>query len=964
MKIFKKLGNNLAYIIIGLILAIAGTAYAINVSVPAATQKGDLPSGLITGNYQLLHPGSDGQCLIASSTSATGLVYGSCASGSTGITSLNGLTGTSQTFATGSDANIGLNIVSSGTTHTFTPTFIGQLSVARGGTGTTTPLNSLILPLIANGTVAGVNATSSTVNFLVQGTGTNNPFQVNSSTGTSLLTVLANGNVGLGSSSPTDALDITANNPGTFGIKITNNSTASNGTVQSSIYEYNTSSFGGLFKSGVNYTGYKNIAANDLGFYNSGGNISVLNDAGNINFSAGGSATAQLTIGTNGSTTLSSLGTGCVNSSSGSLFNGANASASNTGCLSSADWTTFNNKLGSYNVTSANGLISVATTTSLATLTASTSPTFTNGAFTGTLAVTGSTTLSSLTSAGNVVTTASGNLYVIGQTGTGLNVLQTSPTLVTPILGVASGTALSLSGSLWTNIQSGTQCIHALASGLLVGTGSDCGSGGSGNSAWTIGNGLIYNATSTDSVLVGTSTPTSSTLFVQGSGTVNPFNVASSSGANLLTINTLGQITATSGTVSLPEYSFSGCASCGMSYPGSGTLDFSSSGSLEFQVGTFGIDPVVSGAAASPSISLFTQSTTGIYWPGGNPNLAITTNGKQRIFFDSQGDTGINSSTPTATLVVQGYSGSTTPTFIVSSSSGTSIFSVSSKSVVGIGTTTASGLLTLQGASGFTNDYLDIASSTGVNAYQVLPSTQSILSVGTSSTASNLIVQGNSSFPTETLFTLASSTGTSLFQVNANGNVGIGSSTPNYGLVANGTVAFPNLTTSSGLQTGVLCSGAGGQIINDSVACLASAKRYKEKINPLTPGLDEIMQLNPVSYYFKPDFNGSLQKNPNYNGLQYGLIADDVQKVDPNLVIVTTATTTFEGKKYAPGTVQGLQSTNTWVGLFVKTFHDLENQITQIIFRQNTQDAKIQAMQAQITKQQQEINLLLKLNEK
>jgi hypothetical protein len=52
--------------------------------------------------------------------------------------------------------------------------------------------------IIDNGTVSGVNATSSTVNLNVQGTGNLNPFNVASSTGTSLLTVSANGNVTVG----------------------------------------------------------------------------------------------------------------------------------------------------------------------------------------------------------------------------------------------------------------------------------------------------------------------------------------------------------------------------------------------------------------------------------------------------------------------------------------------------------------------------------------------------------------------------------------------------------------------------------------------------------------------------------------------------------------------------------------------------------------------------------------------
>src|SRR3989344_1043191 len=80
-------------------------------------------------------------------------------------------------------------------------------------------------------------------------------------------------------------------------------------------------------------------------------------------------------------------------------------------------------------------------------------------------------------------------------------------------------------------------------------TGGDlyCGTdtGGSGNAAWTIGTGLIYNATSTDEVGIGTSTP-DYTLTIQGNGATNPFRIASSSGANLFTINTRGSTTLSS----------------------------------------------------------------------------------------------------------------------------------------------------------------------------------------------------------------------------------------------------------------------------------------------------------------------------------------------------------------------------------------------------------------------------------
>ena len=65
--------------------------------------------------------------------------------------------------------------------------------------------------------------------------------------------------------------------------------------------------------------------------------------------------------------------------------------------------------------------------------------------------------------------------------------------------------------------------------------------GGSGTSAFTAGNGLIYNATSTDLVGIGTSTPYT-TLTIQGKGGTNPFTIASSTGAQLFTILQNGNV--------------------------------------------------------------------------------------------------------------------------------------------------------------------------------------------------------------------------------------------------------------------------------------------------------------------------------------------------------------------------------------------------------------------------------------
>ena len=65
----------------------------------------------------------------------------------------------------------------------------------------------------------------------------------------------------------------------------------------------------------------------------------------------------------------------------------------------------------------------------------------------GTTTLNGPTTLNALTASSALATDASKNLISITHTGTGSNVLANTPTLITPILGVATGTSLILTGA-------------------------------------------------------------------------------------------------------------------------------------------------------------------------------------------------------------------------------------------------------------------------------------------------------------------------------------------------------------------------------------------------------------------------------------------------------------------------------------------------------------------------------------
>jgi hypothetical protein len=85
----------------------------------SAVQKGDLITGTGAGTMGIQTVGANGLCLTASSTTASGVAWTSCAAAAGGIQNLNGLTATSQTFSTSSSGGLDLKIVSASSDHQF-----------------------------------------------------------------------------------------------------------------------------------------------------------------------------------------------------------------------------------------------------------------------------------------------------------------------------------------------------------------------------------------------------------------------------------------------------------------------------------------------------------------------------------------------------------------------------------------------------------------------------------------------------------------------------------------------------------------------------------------------------------------------------------------------------------------------------------------------------------------------------
>ncbi|NNM83827.1 DUF5011 domain-containing protein, partial [Candidatus Parcubacteria bacterium] len=132
---------------------------------------------------------------------------------------------------------------------------------------------------------------------------------------------------------------------------------------------------------------------------------------------------------------------------------------------------------------------------------------------------------------------------------------------------------------------------------------------------------------------------------------------------------------------------------------------------------------------------------------------------------------------------------------------------------------------------------------------------------------------------TAPILQLLNNAGTSTdLTVTGGGNLGVGTTSPATLLEVGGST---NNVTFDGYQN---CSGFTSNA-NGVLACTASDERLKQDIVPLdsADGLAAIDALNPVSFYWKPETGrGPVQ--------QYGVIAQQVQNVFPNLVTVTNPT--------------------------------------------------------------------------
>jgi hypothetical protein len=178
--------------------------------------------------------------------------------------------------------------------------------------------------------------------------------------------------------------------------------------------------------------------------------------------------------------------------------------------------------------------------------------------------------------------------------------------------------------------------------------------------------------------------------------------------------------------------------------------------------------------------------------------------------------------------------------------------------------------------------------------------------------------------------------------------------------IAVGRLAGFSVTTASN----VICIGDGGADVSDScyignifgqasgdgvpvfvnsnnkLGTSTSSKRFKEKIEPMGKRSEELFSLRPVAFRYKHEIDPTGRS-------QFGLVAEDVEKVNPDLVVRDK-----EGKPY---TVRYDQVNTMLLNEFLKEHRRNEEQQATIAELKSTVAQQQRAFQSKLAEQEKQI---------
>ncbi|MFA6198730.1 MAG: tail fiber domain-containing protein [Patescibacteria group bacterium] len=164
---------------------------------------------------------------------------------------------------------------------------------------------------------------------------------------------------------------------------------------------------------------------------------------------------------------------------------------------------------------------------------------------------------------------------------------------------------------------------------------------------------------------------------------------------------------------------------------------------------------------------------------------------------------------------------------------------------------------------------------------------------------------------------------------------GIGTTAPQNGMLVEGSVGIG--TSIPGYKLEVYTGTASGYVDTDGSWNSASDARLKKNISPMESALEKVLALNPVEYNFKTESAS--------DPAHIGFIAQDVEKISPELV--STGPNGMKGLSYA-----------MFTPLLTKAVQEQQAEISNVQIQMSNQIQNLNDQKLQITKQAGDVNEL------